>query len=98
MAAPNGRAGAGVSESGSAAWYEIRVDGLLDPSWTAWFGDLCVARRDTDTVISGLLVDQAALHGVLTKIRDLGLPLVSVTRFDHDDPHGHPAPRSDADD
>ena len=71
-----------MNEPQSARRYEIRVEGVLDGGWTAWFGDLSVERRNTGTVISGVLADQAALHGVLTKIRDLGLPLLSVTRLD----------------
>jgi hypothetical protein len=60
--------------------YEIRVAGHLDARWAAWFDGLRL-RRDDDgtTVIHGPIADQAALHGVLGKVRDTGLPLVSVT-------------------
>ena len=56
--------------------YEIRVEGVLDSRWAAWFGGLHIERDDTQTVISGSLADQPALHGLLTKIRDLGLCLI----------------------
>ena len=73
-----------MSASGDPAHYEIRVDGVLDSRWAAWFGGLHIEREDTQTVISGFLADQAALHGLLTKIRDLGLCLISVCRLDPD--------------
>ena len=63
------------------AHYEIRVEGVLDRRWAAWFGGLHVETDGTQTVISGLLTDQAALHGLLAKIRDLGLCLISVRRL-----------------
>ena len=58
--------------------YEIRVRGILDERWTAWFEDLQVSSDGEETVIAGPVADQAALHGLLTKVRDLGLFLVSV--------------------
>jgi len=59
--------------------YEIRVQGALDPGWSCWFGGLQITSNPTGvTVITGELTDQAALHGVLAKIRDLGLPLLLV--------------------
>jgi hypothetical protein len=67
------------------AFYEIRVEGVLGRQWATWFGDLQVQDAGTQTVISGLLADQAVLHGVLTKIRDLGLVLVLVRRLDPDE-------------
>ena len=61
--------------------YEIRLAGHLDQRWTAWFDGLTVSHEgDGTTVISGPIADQAALHGLLQRVRDLGLPLVSVTR------------------
>lgn len=62
--------------------YRIRVEGNLDPArWAAWFDGLSLSREDDGTtVIHGAVRDQAALHGVLRKVRDVGLPLVSVTR------------------
>ncbi len=61
--------------------YEIRVKGYLDPRWGAWFDGLGLTRADDgSTVIRGPDLDQAALYGVLLKLHDLGLPLVSVSR------------------
>ena len=62
--------------------YEIRVKGILDERWTGWFGDLQVTSDGDETVIAGPIADQAALHGLLTKVRDLGLFLVSVRNLD----------------
>ena len=64
--------------------YEIRVKGILDERWTAWFGNLQVTSDGEETVISGPVADQAALHGLLTKVRDLGLFLVSVRHLGPD--------------
>ncbi len=59
--------------------YEIRVAGHLPPHWRDWFEGLAVTLQpDGTTLLSGLLVDQAALHGLLKKVRDLGLPLISI--------------------
>ena len=66
---------------GRPGWYEIRVEGILDDRWAGWFGGLRVSGDGTQTVISGLLPDQPALHGVLAQIRDLGLSLISVRRL-----------------
>ena len=72
------------SESGR---YEIRLTGHLDGHWTAWFDGMTVDyKNDGTTVISGQIVDQAALHGLLQRVRDLGLPLVSVRKVDNDQP------------
>ena len=61
--------------------YEIRIKGHLDDRWVPWFGGLTLTREDTgDTLLTGQVVDQAALHGLLRKVRDLGMPLLSVTR------------------
>ena len=60
--------------------YEIRLKGHLDDRWTEWFEGLTITLEDNgDTLLTGPLVDQAALHGLLKKVRDLGLPLVSVS-------------------
>ena len=77
-----GSQGRGVSASGGPAWYEIRVAGVLDSRWAAWFDGLQISGQGEDTVICGLLADQPALHGLLTKVRDLGLCLISVRRLD----------------
>ncbi len=58
--------------------YEIRIKGRLDPRWEAWFDGLTITAENGDTVIAGPVIDQAALHGLLRRVRDLGLPLVSV--------------------
>jgi hypothetical protein len=75
-------AGAGVSASGWPAPYEIRVAGVLDGRWAAWFNGLQISGQGEETVICGLIADQPALHGLLTKVRDLGLCLISVRRLD----------------
>jgi hypothetical protein len=59
--------------------YQIRMKGHLSHHWTDWFEHLAVTLEDNgDTLLTGLVVDQAALHGLLKKVRDLGMPLVSV--------------------
>ncbi len=73
MAAPRPAAG--------PAQYEIRVAGVLDDRWAEWFNGLQVSGHGEETAIRGLLADQPALHGLLTKVRDLGLCLVSVRRL-----------------
>jgi hypothetical protein len=70
-----------------AGWYEIRLKGHLDSRWAAWFDGLNLTHdSDGATVISGPVVDQAALHGLLQKVRDVGIPLVSVAQIDPDEP------------
>lgn len=61
--------------------YDIRIKGHLDDRWAAWLGGLTLTRDDNGTtLLTGPVVDQAALHGVLRKVRDLGTPLLSVWR------------------
>ena len=68
-----------------AGHYEIRVGGHLDDRWAAWFDGLSLTHRpDGTTSLRGHVVDQAALHGLLQKVRDIGLPLISVTHSDAD--------------
>jgi hypothetical protein len=64
--------------------YEIRVKGILDGRRAAWFEDLQVSGDGEQTVIAGPVADQAALHGLLAKVRDLVLFLISVRRLDPD--------------
>lgn len=67
--------------------YEIRVKGHLGPGWAAWFDGLSLTtEEDGTTVISGPVVDQAALHGLLHKLRDVGIPLVSLIQLPTDAP------------
>jgi hypothetical protein len=59
--------------------YQLRVDGHLDEHWSSWFGDLTLTHEDDGTTcLTGTVADQADLHGLLTKIRDLGVTLISV--------------------
>ena len=63
--------------------YQIRITGHLGRQWTDWFGGMTVTLADNgDTVLTGPVIDRAALHGLLTKVRDLGMPLVSVNYVD----------------
>jgi len=71
--------------------YEIRLDGRLDHRWAAWFDGLTLVHdRDGTTTLRGEVVDQTALHGLLQRIRDLGMPLVSVTHLDPQHSEGTP--------
>ena len=70
--------------------YRIRVKGHLDPQWAEWFEGMTVTPENNgDSLVTGPVVDQAALHGLLKKVRDLSLPLLSVTRLEQD-PSGQP--------
>jgi len=69
------------AESNEPLVYQIRIRGRLGAVWTDWFAGLTITlAEDGDTLLTGPVVDQAALHGLLKKIRDLGMPLVSVNR------------------
>ncbi len=73
--------GTSTSHQHGPGRYEIRVQGRLESRWAAWFdGMTLTAGSDGTTTIHGPVVDQAALHGLLRKLRDVGLPLLSVTR------------------
>ena len=59
--------------------YQIRIKGHLDSQWTEWFEGMTITLEERDiTLLTSLMIDQAALHGLLKKVRDLGMPLVSV--------------------
>jgi hypothetical protein len=74
--------------------YEIRLAGHLDQRWAEWFDGLTLTHQsDGTTVLHGPVVDQAALHGLLQKVRDLGLPLVSVAQVASDPPDVPTQPR-----
>ncbi len=77
--------------------YEIRIKGHLEDRWTDWFEGLSITREDNgETLLHGPLVDQAALHGVLRKVRDLGLPLLSVVHVGFEQVNG-PDDKADTD-
>ena len=70
-------------EFSQPARYEIRVKGRLEPRWSEWFDGLHLVQHAADeTTLTGLVADQPALHGLLAKVRDLGLPLLSVIRVE----------------
>ncbi len=65
--------------------YQIRLKGHLGSQWTDWFEGLTITlEEDSDTLLTGPVIDQAALHGLLKKVRDLGMPLISVNRVELD--------------
>lgn len=69
------------SDPGQPTAYQIRIKGHLGREWTDWFGGLTLTLEDNgETLLTGQVVDQAALHGVLRKVRDAGMPLLSVIR------------------
>jgi len=66
--------------------YQVRIRGTLDESWSDWFEGLAiVAQADSVTLLTGTVADQIALHGLLSRLRDLGLTLLSVTRMEAGD-------------
>ena len=69
------------SDPGQPMVYQIRIKGHLSHEWTDWFEGLTITLEDSgETLLTGSIADQAALHGLLRKVRDLGMPLLSVTR------------------
>jgi hypothetical protein len=64
------------------ARYHIRINGTLDLRWSDWFDGFTITHINGDTILEGLVSDQAALYGIIAKIRDLGLPLLSITKLD----------------
>ena len=70
--------------------YQIRIKGHLGSQWTDWFQGLTITlQEDGDTLLTGPVTDQAALHGLLKKVRDLGMPLVSVNQVQLDETHSY---------
>jgi hypothetical protein len=68
-------------DPGQPMIYQIRIKGHLSPQWTDWFGGMTITLEENgDTLLTGPVVDQAALHGLLRKVRDLGMPLISAIR------------------
>jgi hypothetical protein len=67
-------------DPGQPMVYQIRIKGHLGREWTNWFSGLTITLDNGETLLTGSVVDQAALHGVLKKVRDLGMPLLSVNR------------------
>ncbi len=71
------------TEPGRPEVYQVRIGGRLGPRWEGWFEGMIVSQETNgETLLTGPVVDQAALHGVLTRIRDLGLPLISIMRIE----------------
>src|SRR5690349_6555831 len=77
---------ASTEDQGASGRYEIRIKGHLDDRWADWFEGMSLTREDNNTtLLTGPVVDQAALHGLLKRVRDLGTPLLSVTRLTPDE-------------
>jgi hypothetical protein len=77
-----------MSGAGWPARYEVRVDGVLDGRWSQWFEGLRIDHQEGETILSGMLPDQPALHGILDKVRDLGLSIIAVRRVPPQDEAG----------
>jgi hypothetical protein len=83
MTKQNARRSHTKTDSGQPMIYQIRIEGHLDAQWTDWFSGLAVTLEENgDTLLTGPIADQAALFGLLKKVRDLGLPLVSLNRVE----------------
>lgn len=72
------------------ARYEIRVEGVLEERWSDWFGGLTVLIEADQTILSGTLADQSALHGVLDRVRDMGLSVIDMRRLPPAQNRGRP--------
>ena len=72
-------------DSDEAVVYQIRVQGRLDGRWSDWFGGMAITQEGSITRLTGPVVDQAALHGILSRIRDLNLRLISVAPLEPDE-------------
>jgi hypothetical protein len=71
------------TDPGQPAVYQIRIKGHLGNQWTGWFEGMTITLEDNgDTLLAGPVIDQAALHGLLKKVRDLGMPLISVSSIE----------------
>jgi len=88
-----------TGQSPDSGRYEIRVKGHLESRWAVWFDGMSLTNEPDGTIsIQGPVIDQAALHGVLHRLRDTGLPLISVTQLDPDQPQpsDEPTPERNA--
>lgn len=73
------------TNSGQPAVYQIRIKGHLGPQWSDWFEGMTITPQDNgDTCVTGPVIDQSALHGLLRKVRDLGVPLLSIVEVQPD--------------
>jgi len=75
-------------EFDQATAYQIRLNGALDSSWSDWFDGFSISVEGNETLLSGIVPDQSALHGILAKINDLGLPIVSVEKISQTEQEG----------
>ena len=88
----------GTDQPNESGWYEIRLQGRLHPRWSALLDDMVLTSDpDGTTVIRGPVVDQPALHGLLARLRDIGLPLLSVAQVEPDRTHETSSPPGDTD-
>jgi hypothetical protein len=77
------------SDSEESIVYQFRIKGHLGCQWTEWFGGLTITLEENgETLLTGPVVDQSAMHGLLKKVRDLGLPLISVNRIEPEQADG----------
>lgn len=72
-----------------ASDYRIKLKGRLDQKWSDWFEQMTISTEDGNTILTGPVADQAALHGLLIRIRDLNLTLLALERLDPDQPQTH---------
>jgi hypothetical protein len=70
-----------VHEFDQATAYRLNIKGFLDSSWSDWFDGFSINVKGDETVLEGIVLDQSALHGILAKINDLGLSIISVTKL-----------------
>jgi hypothetical protein len=87
-AMPHGRRARVWSTVSGGRWparYEIRIEGVLDERWSEWFAGLSVTNEGDETILSGSVLDQPALHGVLERVHDLGLSIIAVQRLSREE-------------